>query len=102
MIRHIVLFKLKEYSSDEERNVALDNVLFTFRSLVGEIPQIRQYQVEQDIGHGQGSYDVVIDSSFDNLSDLKAYQNHPAHREAVVFNKNWCISKAVIDYSTDN
>jgi len=102
MIRHIVLFKLKEFSSDEERNMALDEVLINFRSLVGEIPQVRKYEVMPDIVHGASSFDVIIDSSFDNLVDLKDYQAHPAHKYAVEQNKKWSYKKAVIDYDTDN
>jgi len=98
MIRHIVLFKLKEFSSEVEKNDVLEKVLMNFRSLIGEIPQIRQYHVERDISYGQGSFDVVIDSNFDSLEDLKAYQDHPAHKFAVAQNKQLCSHKAVIDY----
>jgi len=98
MIRHIVLFKLKEFSSEVERNDVLEKVLINFKSLIGEIPQIRQYNVERDISCGQGSFDVVIDSNFDSIEDLKAYQGHPAHKLAVAQNKQWCSHKAVVDY----
>jgi len=98
MIRHIVLFKLKDFSSEQERNNALENVLINFRSLVGEIPQIRQYIVQAGITNTEASYDVIINSTFDSLEDLKAYQHHPAHLYAVEQNKNWSVSKVIIDY----
>ncbi len=98
MIRHIVLFKLKEFSSDQERNQALVDTLLNFRSLVGEIPQIREYTVMPDMVHGPASYDLAIVSSFDTLDDLKSYQSHPAHQYAVEQNKQWCCEKSVIDY----
>lgn len=100
MIKHIVLFKLRDFSSDEERKEAIESVLINFRALIGEIPQIRQYTVASDIIHGSASYDVVIDSSFDSLEDLKDYQAHPAHRFAVEQNKQWSQSKVVIDYES--
>jgi hypothetical protein len=98
MIRHIVLFKIKDFSSESERNDAMQNVLTTFRSLIGQIPQIRQFRVEPDCVHGQSSYDIVIDSVFDNPDDLKAYQAHPAHQDAVTLNKEWSDHKVVCDY----
>lgn len=101
MIRHIVLFKLKEFSSEVERNDALEQVLINFRSLIGEIPQIRNYKVEQDIIGGINSYDIIIDSNFDTIEDLKAYQNHPAHIFAVEQNKKWSENKVVLDYESD-
>jgi hypothetical protein len=102
MIRHIVLFKIKDFSSESERNEALQNVLVTFRSLIGQIPQIRQFRVEPDCVQGAFSYDVIIDSAFDTLDDLKAYQTHPAHLEAVALNTQWSGSKVVCDYFSND
>jgi hypothetical protein len=98
MIRHIVLFKLKDFSSETEKNQAIQNVLEIFRSLIGQIPQIREYRVEPDCVHGISSYDVIVDGVFDNLEDLRAYQAHPAHVDAVTMNKQWSESKTVGDY----
>ena len=102
MIRHIVLFKIKDFSSESERNEAVQHVLSTFRSLVGRIPQIRQFRVEPDCMHGPSSYDVIIDSVFDNTGDLKIYQAHPAHLDAVALNKQWSECKIVCDYFFEN
>ncbi|MCX6224537.1 MAG: Dabb family protein [Bacteroidia bacterium] len=102
MIRHIVLFKIKNFSSESERNEALENVLVTFRSLIGQIPQIRQYRVEPDCVHEPSSFDVIIDSAFDTLNDLKSYQAHPAHIDAVALNKQWSVGKIVCDYFFEN
>lgn len=102
MIRHIVLFKIKDFSSESERNEALQNVLVTFRSLIGQIPQIRQFRVEPDCMQGPSSYDVIIDSVFDNAEDLKAYQAHPAHLDAIALNKQWSESKIAGDYIFEN
>jgi hypothetical protein len=98
MIRHIVLFKLKQFSSESDRMEANENVLATFRALVGQVPQIRQYRVEKGLPLGAASCDVVIDSTFDTLDDLKAYQSHPAHLEAVERNKQWTDHKLSGDY----
>jgi hypothetical protein len=98
MIRHIVFFKIKNFSSESERNEALQNVIVTFRSLIGQIPQIRHYRVEQDCIQGPSSCDVIIEGVFDNESDLAAYQSHPAHLDAVALNKQWSESKLVGDY----
>jgi hypothetical protein len=98
MIRHIVLFKIKNFSSDTEKGEAIQQVLDLFRSMIGQIPQIRQYRVEKNGLQGDFSYDVIIDSVFDSVEDLKAYQDHPAHREAVETNRQWSEKKVVCDY----
>ncbi len=102
MIRHIVLFKIKDFSSESERNEAVQNVLVTFRSLIGQIPQIRQYRVEADCVKGPSSLDVIIDSVFDSQEDLKSYQAHPAHLDAVELNRQWSEYKVVGDYFFEN
>jgi hypothetical protein len=102
MIRHIVLFKIKDFSSESERTEAIQNVLVTFRSLVGQIPQIRQFRVEPDCIKSPSSCDVVIDSVFDSIEDLKAYQAHPAHLDAVALNRQWSESKISGDYFFEN
>ena len=102
MIRHIVLFKIKDFSSESERNEALQNVLVTFRSLIGQIPQIRQFSVEPDCVHGPFSYDVIIDSVFDDTEDLRTYQAHPAHLDAVALNRQWSENKIICDYFFEN
>jgi hypothetical protein len=99
MIRHIVIFKLKEFYSDSERTEARQEVASTFRSLIGQIPQIRQYDVEICLETGPGNGDILIDSTFDSLEDLKAYQAHPAHQEAVQTSRNWTEHKIIGDYS---
>ena len=101
MIRHIVLFKIKDFSSEDERKEAAEKVLFNFRSLIGEIPQLRRYKVERDISCTNDSYDVIIDSDFDSREDLLAYKNHPAHQFAVEQNRQWCSKKVVVDYETN-
>jgi len=98
MIRHIVLFKIKDFSSESERNEAVQNVLTTFRSLIGQIPQIRQFRVERNTVNGPSSCDVILDSIFDNIIDLQAYQGHPAHLDAVMLNRQWSESKISGDY----
>jgi len=98
MIRHLVLFKLKDFSSEDERNEAIEMVLLNFRSLIGEIPQIRKYRVERNISEGKDLYDIIIDSDFDSMEDLRSYQEHPAHRYAVDQNRKWSEKKIVFDY----
>jgi hypothetical protein len=51
---------------------------------------------------GLSSLDVIIDSVFDNLEDLKAYQAHPAHLDAVELNKQWSEYKVLGDFFFEN
>jgi hypothetical protein len=101
MIRHIVLFKIKDFSSEEERKEATEKVLFNFRSLIGEIPQLRRFKVERDISRTTDSYDIIIDGDFDTPEDLHAYKQHPAHQYAVEQCRPWCSKKIVVDYESD-
>jgi hypothetical protein len=43
---------------------------------------------------------VVLCAEFDDLEDLSAYSNHPAHQEVVAFIRNLVSETRVVDYGT--
>jgi len=101
MIRHIVMFKLKEFNSEEEKLAAAQKVKANFIALRQIISEIISYEVGINIGNSLNSYDIVINSEFKSLEDLKKYQAHPAHLSAVEFNSAFSINKVVGDYKIE-
>ena len=98
MIRHIVMFKLKDFGSDPDRENACHEVLNHLDELPLKIDLIRRYKAGIDIRKLNWSYDIVLEMDFDSLADLDAYTIHPAHQEFVAFNKNYSTGKSCIDY----
>ncbi|WP_298653621.1 Dabb family protein [uncultured Proteiniphilum sp.] len=99
MIKHLVFFKLAE---EADGNSKPENILIIkerLESLREMIPVIRKMEVFPN--HFQASsenYDIVLDSEFDSLQDLKAYAVHPGHLKVREFIAKVSIGRAAIDY----
>jgi hypothetical protein len=94
MIAHIVLFKLKEPTT-EHINAVKDMLL----SMQGKVPMLRHLEAGTDVIRSERSYDVALYTRFDSLTDLQAYQTHPYHADTVIpFMKAHCASIVAADY----
>jgi len=93
MIRHIVLFRLSDRSTQNIRQAA--DVL---RGLAGKVPQLRGLEVGVDVVRSERSYDIALTATFDSLGDLQEYQVHPAHQEVVKYMNRVRESAVAADY----
>ena len=98
MLRHIVMWKLKESAEGgtrEENVVKLKTKLESCRSIVSG-------QGHFEVGVAQpgfeATYDVVLVSDFDNPQALQAYQVHPKHLAIKDFVAAVRESRQCIDY----
>ena len=98
MIRHIVLFKLREFESKAAKATATKKVISRLNELPAKIHHIRKYEAGTDIRKLEWSYDISITMDFDSMADLDAYTIHPAHQEFIAFNKDFSVAKVCIDY----
>lgn len=72
MIKHLVLFKLKDPACAEEtRNMLL--------SMKGVVEQIREIEVGIDYAHTERSFDVALSVIVDDEDALRGYAEHPYH-----------------------
>ena len=95
MIRHIVFFKMNESTGGgETRGLAED--LKALKSATGGL--MKECVVGFDVVHAENSYDLALNSLFDNLADLEKYRVHPEHVKVVEKIKKLCSSTAKIDY----
>ncbi|MEA4917611.1 Dabb family protein [Proteiniphilum sp.] len=99
MIKHLVFFKLAE---EAEGNAKAENILLVkekLEALKELIPVIKKIEVFPN--HPQASvenYDILLDSEFDSLEDLKTYVVHPEHLKVGEFITKVRIGRAAIDY----
>lgn len=94
MIRHIVLFKFKENTSANERAALAD----ALKGLKNKIPLVKDLEVGSDVGGKSNSYDIALNSLFDNFSDVEEYAVHPNHVEVVKMVKELCESSVKVDF----
>lgn len=93
MIKHIVLFKLKDASPQGvERTAAV------LRGLEGKVEQLRGLEVGIDVVRSQRSYDIALIATFDSLEDLEGYQVHPEHKKVIEHITQVRESQVAVDF----
>ena len=97
MIRHIVMWKLKDFGQTEIKALNAAKLKDELYHLKNEIVQIKALKVGINL-NPENEYDVVLECEFDNLTDLAIYQTHPAHLRVVDFLKTIRDLKAAVDY----
>lgn len=78
MIKHVILWKLKESLSSEEKDKVKKNIKENLEGLVGVVPGLSHVQVVID-GLASSNADVMLDSELESEDALKGYQSHPEH-----------------------
>lgn len=97
MVKHIVLFKLKESLTAEAKSEAANNFKNAIEALPASIPFIRKVFVGVNINTAE-AWDICLESEFDSLDDVKAYAVHPAHVAAAGILKDAKADRACCDY----
>ena len=97
MLKHIVLFKLKESLSAAEKQDVMNRFKTTIEALPATITTIRHIHVGFNINPDE-QWDICLDSEFDTLEDMKAYSIHPAHLAAAGLLKEAKEERACTDY----
>ncbi len=94
MIKHIVLFKLKDNSEAECKKAA--EILL---SMKGNVPLLRGIEVGCDFLHSPRSYDVILQVVLDDEKALDDYQNDEYHCSVVKKHMHAVAESSVaIDY----
>ena len=78
MVKHIILWQLKDELSDSEKISVKAGIKDSLESLMGEIPGLLEIKV-QTVGLASSNADVMLYSVFENEDALKGYAVHPLH-----------------------
>lgn len=97
MVKHIVLFKLKESLSAEENHEITERFKEAIEALPSTITFIRKVFVGANLNPDE-KWDICLESEFDTLADVKAYAAHPAHVAAAGLLKEVKADRACCDY----
>ena len=74
MIRHIVLFKIKDEFKDE-----IPQLVQNFYGMKGRIEGMVSLEAGADFLHSDRSYDLALITEFETREAFDAYQTHPVH-----------------------
>lgn len=78
MVKHIVLFKLRDDVSVEKKLVVMNSFKEAIEALPAKISVIRKIEVGLNMNPGE-TWNIALYSEFDNLDDVKFYATHPEH-----------------------
>ncbi len=98
MIKHMVMWKLKNEALGLTKAENALKIKEMLESLKGEIKEIISIEVGIDCTDNSNNYDVILVSEFKTLDDLNSYQIHPKHVECGQFIKQVYESRVCVDY----
>ena len=102
MVKHIILWKLRDDLSNEEKQRVKKDIKAGLEGLAGRIPGLLSIVVNVDGRLESSNADVMLDSTFTDEAALKAYAVHPEH-VAVADGKvrPYTCRRTCLDYETN-
>jgi hypothetical protein len=96
MVKHIVMWKLKEYANGQSKKANAIKMKKMLEALQGVVPGA--YKMEVGINYNPGGYDVVLYSEFNDHDALEGYQVHSEHIKVQEFVHEVILDRVVGDY----
>lgn len=78
MVRHVILWQLKEEYNDEEKREIKAGIKEGLEGLVGKVPGLVEVHVHTE-GLASSNADLMLDAVLANEEALKGYAVHPEH-----------------------
>lgn len=98
MVKHVILWTLKDAYSEEEKAEIKKNIKEGLEGLKGNIEGIVDIKVQTE-GLSTSNVDLMLDSSFESEEALKFYANHPSHvKVAEELVKPFASGRFCLDY----
>lgn len=98
MIRHVVMWRLKQTPNKAANAVRIKQLLEGLRD---KIPGLLKIEVGIDFSASEASADVVLLSEFADLTALDAYQRHPLHVQMKPEIGSMTAERRLVDHKID-
>ena len=98
MIKHIVMWRLKNGEHDRDGEAMALEVKHRIEAMRGAIPGLRHIEGGVDFGRSGASCDVVLYAELESREALAGYQVHPAHENFKAFIGPRQIERHLVDY----
>jgi quinol monooxygenase YgiN len=85
MIKHIVMWKLKDHAEGADRAANAMEMKRRLDACANVVPGILKFEVMLAQPGLEATYDVVLYSEFADKAALEAYASHPTHKALVPF-----------------
>ena len=97
MIKHIVLFKLKTFKTEGQKQAKEQEIKDALLALKDKIEVLRSIEAGINANPNE-EYNIALTTSFDNFDDLETYANHPDHQAVIPLIREVLESRACSDY----
>lgn len=97
MVKHIVMFKLKEDLSLSDKTIVMERFKEAIEALPQTISCIRRIEVGLNFNPAE-TWDIALYSEFDSLDDVRIYATHPDHVAAGKIIAEAKQDRACVDY----
>ncbi|MBW8325201.1 MAG: Dabb family protein [Prolixibacteraceae bacterium] len=98
MINHIVLFKLKKYDTESEKQDVIGAIEDALLSLKDKITELKYIEVGVNYELAAKSYDVCLISHFETIEQLDSYRIHPEHVKVAELIGQHAVERAAVDF----
>lgn len=97
MVKHIILWKLKESFTEEEKAEARAEAKRRLEALNGQIDGMISLKVVTDRLPSSNA-DMMLDSEFESVEALAGYQTNPKHLEAAGYVRSVVEARLCLDF----
>lgn len=97
MINHVVLFKLKDYSTEEKSRIIAE-MKSLLDGLSGKIDELKYIEVGVNYKLETKSFDLALITHFNSIEDLDKYRVHPEHKKVLARFTDFNLDRAAVDF----
>lgn len=98
MINHVVMFKLKNYNSESEKQTEICRIEEALLGLSGKIDELKYIEVGVNYDLATKLYDICLITHFDSVDHLDVYRSHPEHLKVVELIGQHAVERAAVDF----
>ena len=98
MINHVVLFKLRKYNSESEKQNVISSIEDALLGLSGKISELKYIEVGVNYEIASKSYDICLITHFESVDELDAYRVHPDHLKVAELIGQHAVERAAVDF----
>ncbi len=100
MIKHVILWKLDDNLSVDEKKTVKVNAKRELEGLVGKVPGLISMTINIDGIESSSNADMMLDSTLESVEALSVYRDHPEHvRVANGFVRPYTVQRLCLDFN---
>ena len=97
MVRHIIIWDLKDDLTNEQKKAAAEKIKHDLEALKGVIEGLIDIKVQSELLDTSNG-DILLDSCFENEAALSYYADHPEHVKVKGFGGRVTKRRKCVDF----